>query len=273
SEYNGTPLQIICYVFLVLTYIAVFLRVYVRLRITKGFQIDDWLMIVSQIIFTLSCAFVLFGIQQGIGRHNASLSTENQIAGLKFQAFATISYVANMMTLKLSIAIFLLRIAVKPLYIWILRISIVVVAIWSIVIFMYDIFQCLPVQAQWDFTIENPKCVSGTSFVAAAYSISVMTIVTDWLYALLPIPMLWSVQMTTQAKVTVAFILSLGIFASIATLIRLRYLIELTDRSDVLYAATPATIWTIVEPGLAIIAASLITIRPLLKSFNLHGFQ
>ncbi|KAK0111610.1 hypothetical protein ONS95_001956 [Cadophora gregata] len=178
-----------------------------------------------------------------------------------------------MMTLKLSIAIFLLRIAVRPLYIWILRSSIVVVAIWSFVIFMYDIFQCLPVQAQWDFTIEHPKCVTGTSFVAAAYSISVMTIVTDWLYALLPIPMLWSVQMTTQAKVTVAFILSLGIFASIATLIRLRYLIELTDRSDVLYAATPATIWTIVEPGLGITAASLITIRPLLKSFNLHGFQ
>jgi len=116
-----------------------------------------------------------------------------------------------MMFIKLSIASFLLRIAVQRPYIWILRISMGIVLIWSVAIFFYDLFQCTPVQAQWDFTLKNAKCVSGPSFVAAAYSISVMTIITDWLYALLPIPMLWSVQMSPQAKVTVAFILSLGI--------------------------------------------------------------
>jgi hypothetical protein len=103
-----------------------------------------------------------------------------------------------MMFIKLSIAVFLLRLAVKRTYIWILRISMVVVAIWSVAIWIYDLFQ-------------NAKCVSGPSFIAAAYSISVMTILTDWLYALLPIPMIWSVQMSVQTKATVAFILSLGI--------------------------------------------------------------
>jgi hypothetical protein len=116
-----------------------------------------------------------------------------------------------MMFIKLSIALFLLRIAVKRLYVWILRISMAVVAIWSVAIWIYELFQCIPVEAQWNYTIKNAKCDSGPSFVAAAYSISVMTIVTDWLYALLPIPMIWSVQMSVQTKMTVAFILSLGI--------------------------------------------------------------
>ena len=116
-----------------------------------------------------------------------------------------------MMFIKLSIALFLLRIAVKLLYVWILRISMAVVAIWSVAIWIYELFQCIPVEAQWNYTIKNAKCDSGSSFVAAAYSISVMTIVTDWLYALLPIPMVWSVQMSVQTKMTVAFILSLGI--------------------------------------------------------------
>jgi hypothetical protein len=116
-----------------------------------------------------------------------------------------------MMFIKLSIALFLLRIAVKRLYIWILRISMVVVTIWSVAIWIYELFQCIPIDAQWNYTIKNAKCASGPSFVAAAYSISVMTIVTDWLYALLPIPMIWSVQMSVQTKMTVAFILSLGI--------------------------------------------------------------
>jgi hypothetical protein len=64
--------------------------------------------------------------------------------------------------------------------------------------------------------------------------------------------MIWSVQMSVQTKVTVAFILSLGILyvshlirsrlqhtnrtrsASVATLVRLKYIVELADISDVL---------------------------------------
>jgi hypothetical protein len=160
--------------------------------------------------------------------HNASLSQANQSQGLKvstkspdiqnslltllqYQALATLGYVSNMMFLKLSIAFFLLRIAVEPRYIWILRVSIFIVAIWSTAIFIFDLCQCRPVAAQWDLSIKDARCVSGESFAQAAYSISVMTIVSDWLYALLPIPMIWHVQMTNQQKFTVIFILSLGV--------------------------------------------------------------
>ncbi|KAF8860571.1 hypothetical protein BDZ45DRAFT_724503 [Acephala macrosclerotiorum] len=273
SDYNGNQLVTVAAIFLTLTYIAVLLRCYVRIRITNAFQLDDWLMVISQVVFTFSCSCILRGVHYGIGRHNGALSIPNQIESLKYQAFATLSYIANMMFIKLSIAIFLLRIAIQRPYIWILRISMVVVAIWSIAIFIYELFQCIPIAAQWDFTIKNAKCESGNSFAAAAYSISVMTIVTDWLYALLPIPMIWKVQMSLQAKTTVVFILSLGIFASIATLIRLKYIVDLTVVSDLLFTGTTAMVWTLVEPGVAITAASLVTIRPLLRSLNFTGFE
>ena len=61
-------------------------------------------------------------------------------------------------------------------------------------------------------------------------------------------------------------------FASVATLIRLKYLIELSDYSDNLYTANDAMVWTLIEPGIAIIAASLVTIRPLLHAWHITGF-
>lgn len=125
---------------------------------------------------------------------------------------------------------------------------------------------------QWDPTIPGGKCASGEAFVAAAYSISVMTIVSDWMYSIMPIFMIWNVKMTLQKKITVSLVLGLGVFASVATLVRLKYLIELADYSDQLYTATHAMVWTIIEPGIAIFAASLVTIRPLLNSWNLRGF-
>ncbi|EHK50607.1 uncharacterized protein TrAtP1_011128 [Trichoderma atroviride] len=273
NAYNGAPLVAICVVFLSLTWLAVGLRIYTRAMVIRSLQEDDWLMLVAQLIFTLSCIFIFNGIHSGMGKHNAAITDgDEQATALMWQALAAASYILNMMFIKMSIGIFLLRVSARKVYNWIICISLGVVIVWSLVTFFYDIFQCSPIQKQWDFRIESGKCVSTSDLVSAAYAISVMTILSDWLYALLPIPMLWSVKMTPQAKATVIIILGLGIFASVATLIRIRYLTVMKDLDDLLFAATQVMTWTVIEPGVAIIAASLATIRPLLRAWRVHGF-
>ena len=116
-----------------------------------------------------------------------------------------------MMFIKLSIASFLLRLAVQRRYMWILWISMAIITIWSLASFFWDLFQCNPVQAQWDFTIQDFQCATTAQIVSGAYAFSIMTILTDWLYALLPVPMVWKIQMTKQAKASVVIILGLGI--------------------------------------------------------------
>ncbi|QYT05812.1 hypothetical protein H0G86_012694 [Trichoderma simmonsii] len=274
NEYNGAPMVGTCIAFLSLTWLAVGLRTYTRAVVIKSVQEDDWLMLVAQAIFTLSCAFVFAGVQDGMGRHNDAITDDGKkVSALMWQSLATVTYVINMMFIKLSIGIFLLRLSARKVYNWIIIVSLVIIGIWSLVIFFYDIFQCTPVQKQWDFRIQGGKCASPNDIIAAAYAISVMTIASDWLYALLPIPMLWSVKMTSQAKGTVILILGLGIFASIATLIRIKYLSSLQDTSDLLFSATDVMIWTIIEPGVAIVASSLATIRPLLRAWKIRGFE
>ena len=162
-------------------------------------------------IFTTSCIFILQGVKSGLGHHNRALAQADEIEALKWQALATATYILNMMFIKLSYAVFLLRLAVQKRYRWTLWASMFVVAVWSTVSFFWDLFQCSPVQAQWDYTIPGEVCVSSEQIVAAAYALSVMTIVTDWMYALLPIPMIWNVKMTKQAKIIVVVLLGLGV--------------------------------------------------------------
>ncbi|SPN98900.1 related to integral membrane protein pth11 [Cephalotrichum gorgonifer] len=273
SEYNGAALVATSIAFLALSWTSVILRGYVRIFMTNGLQPDDWLMIVAQLNFTVSCTFILLGVGRGLGRHNQALDQATEIDSLKWQALATATYIINMMFIKLSIGIFLLRLAVQKVYRYILWASLVIITIWSLVLFFWNIFQCKPVEAQWDYAMIGGECVSITEVVAAAYALSVMTILSDWLYALLPIPMLWKVDMTRQAKLTVILILGLGIFASIATLIRLKFLADLEQTDDILFAGTDAMVWTLVEPGVAIVAASLATIRPLLRAMRIRGFD
>ncbi|ETS80135.1 hypothetical protein PFICI_07664 [Pestalotiopsis fici W106-1] len=260
TESNGGPLVSTAAAFLALSWVSVLLRTYVRAIMLKGFQADDWFMVIAQINFTISCIFIFKGAYYGIGRHNKSLDQLDEIEGLKYQALATATYVANMMFIKLSIAIFLLRLATQRRYKFTIYGSIFVVSIWSIVLFFWNLFQCHPVEAQWDYRIlDNDKtafCVSADQIVDAAYSLSVMSILSDWFFALIPIPMVWHVKMTKQAKTTVVMVLGLGVLT-------IFYAIATTD----------TMIWTIVEPGVAIIASSLITIRPLLRAWRVRGFQ
>jgi hypothetical protein len=178
------------------------------------------------------------GLTYGLGRHNRSLSQSDEIQALKWQALATASYVSNMWLIKLSIGLFLLRLAAQRRYKYILGISIFVVGAWSLALFFWNIFQCNPVAAQWDYTIlerdPTAHCVSADEIVSAAYALSALTILSDWLYALIPIPMIWQVKMTVQAKWSVIAVLSLGVFASVATLVRLKFLADLTDVLDIL---------------------------------------
>ncbi|KAI8625124.1 hypothetical protein F5Y19DRAFT_272758 [Xylariaceae sp. FL1651] len=276
TDSNGDGLLVTAIVALIISWLSVAMRVYVRAIMMNSFKVDDWVMLAGLANFTVSCSFIFVGLPYGIGRHNRSLSQPDEIEALKYQALATASYISNMWLIKLSIGLFLLRLAVQKRYKYILGISIVVVGVWSLVLFFWNLFQCSPVSAQWDYTIlaSNPKshCVSADEVVSAAYALSALTILSDWLYALIPIPLIWQVKMTPQAKLTVIAVLGLGIFASIATLIRLKFLADLTDAADILHAGTDAMIWTLIEPGIAISAASLATIRPLLRRWKIKGF-
>ncbi|KAI0396141.1 hypothetical protein F5Y17DRAFT_465320 [Xylariaceae sp. FL0594] len=276
TDSNGVGLLVAGIVTLAVSWLSMGLRTYVRAVMNRSFQVDDWVMLAGLVNFTVSCSFVFIGITFGLGRHNKSLSQSDEIEALKWQALATASYVSNMWLIKLSIGIFLLRLAGQKRYKYILGTSIVVVGVWSLALFFWNIFQCNPVAAQWDYTIlerdSKAHCVSADEVVSAAYALSALTIFSDWLYALIPIPMIWQVRMTVQAKWSVIAVLGLGVFASIATLIRLKFLSDLTDVSDILHAGTDAMTWTLVEPGIAISAASLATIRPLLRRMRITGF-
>jgi hypothetical protein len=110
---------------------------------------------------------------------------------------------------KISIGLLMLRIVVARRYTYVIIISMVLVTLWSLAELFFVIFQCRPVQYQWNDTIEGGVCTG--NFVSAAVAFSVMSIVSDWFYALFPVPVLWPLKINIQTKVSIGLILSLGI--------------------------------------------------------------
>lgn len=88
---------------------------------------------------------------------------------------------------------------------------------------------------------------------------------TDLVFVILPIVVLWNANMGRRAKLSVGFILCLAASACICSMIRFQYVDGLTQIEDFFWNATNIAIWSTIECGASIIAGCLATLRPLLK--------
>jgi hypothetical protein len=80
------------------------------------------------------------------------------------------------------------------------------------------------------------------------------------------IPMLWNVQMNRRQKASIIGILSLGLFATSAAVVKLSYVSTYGRSGDWLWDSRNLTIWTVIECNIAIFAGCLPCLKPLFRS-------
>jgi hypothetical protein len=97
------------------------------------------------------------------------------------------------------------------------------------------------------------------------YAAGGMNALTDWIFSLLPVTVIWSAAIPRSTKISAGCLLGLGSLASIASLIRLAFIPGIQASPTFLQNASSIACWSIVEPGLGIIAASLAALRPLFR--------
>lgn len=94
---------------------------------------------------------------------------------------------------------------------------------------------------------------------------AVFSTLTDLVFVVLPIMVLWNANMDRKSKFSVGLILCLAASACICSMIRFQYVDGLTQIDDFFWNATNIAIWSTIECGASIIAGCLATLRPLLK--------
>ncbi|KAH7402974.1 hypothetical protein BKA64DRAFT_706482 [Cadophora sp. MPI-SDFR-AT-0126] len=266
----GSQLLAAAILFLITSWIFVGLRCFVRLKLVKSFWMDDWLMIVSLILFSVMCGVLMAAVSSGIGQHTRELDPERARDAFKYQTLGLLFYIVDAITVKLSIGILLLRITQQRRYSYAIFACMFMLVLTNIAMFGIMLFQCKPISYYWDQFVLEVHTVQGTCIdrqivLNIGYLFSATGIVVDWAFALMPIPMLWGINMRPQVKLSVIVILGLGIFASTATIVRLIYVLDLIKSRDPIYDITHSLIWIVVEMGLGICAACLATLRPLIN--------
>ncbi|PQE03090.1 hypothetical protein CJF31_00002940 [Rutstroemia sp. NJR-2017a BVV2] len=260
---------------LVISMIGTSLRIYCRAFVIKAFAADDWLAVAAQISFIIYIAHVLTGIHYGTGQHYVDIPVENFSRAMQAWWTCEPLYVLSNMALKASIAIFLLRLCVLKIHKIIIWTVFIVTEVYSLFFFILFVLQCRPTSYFWDRyklhagtgSSSKGTCIEGPLVSNCFIGYSGISCVTDWTFSILPIFLIWNLQMNQRTKTSVILVLAAGALASSATIVRLPYLQTLNDVDDFLYSTAGVAIWSTLETGIGITASSLATLRPLFQNF------
>lgn len=228
---RGGQVAGIAITFLVLTWLTVGLRCYVRLvaavpqsfhclrrtnanirtALVKGFGLDDKVMVVTLAFFTAYLACQLGGAVHGTGQRREHLTDEAAQTALRYWFFCEIFYTITTSIFKIAIGLFLLRITIVRVHIWIIRFIMAVSAVVGIAYTLLVILQCKPISYWWDL---NPNhtgtCLSASLVMNATYVVSALNSFADWTFGLLPIFVVKDLQMKRRVKIIVSAIIGLA---------------------------------------------------------------
>lgn len=107
---------------------------------------------------------------------------------------------------KLSISLFLLRFTIERKYTWTLYVVLATLFSYSVFLLFFALFQCKPVSAFWN-SAGNCNAI-GT--IKVTYAHSVIISISDWTLIILPIFMVYHLNLGFLTKLYVGIILALG---------------------------------------------------------------
>ncbi|KAH9207394.1 hypothetical protein DL95DRAFT_313834, partial [Leptodontidium sp. 2 PMI_412] len=254
-------------VFIALVVCTTGLRFWVRFHLLRSGGLDDILLLIAVVFSVLLSVSALVGESFGLGKHlrdlgdgspSSILSSLSKIVKSLYGCY--LAYTTSISFTKLSIISTYVRFFPKGLA----RkanfgLGITILLFWISSIFAI-IFQCVPAQSAWNYSIKG-KCYPIKNFF---FALSTFNVITDILLCLLPIPLLLSLKMPKAQRAVLCLLFCMGIFASVASILRITHLDHLNSL-DISFKTVEPMNWSIVEADVGIICVALSALRPLVK--------
>jgi hypothetical protein len=156
--------------------------------------------------------FTVVGSQHGVGRHAYYLDLADVIVAVKTLIVGEFFLLVGLMFVKISVLLFLLNISGTTRWLrWVLRANLVLIFSSTFAFCFVIWFQCTPVQGNWDPTVPGRKCIELKKFMDATYVLSAITVFTDFLCALMPLPIIWKLKLNTKTKIGIMSVIALGL--------------------------------------------------------------
>ncbi|KAK3501984.1 hypothetical protein B0T13DRAFT_510491 [Neurospora crassa] len=203
-------------------------------------------------------------IKAGLGRH---LMSEDEVVGFLYALWATIwVYSLALMFVKMSITVQCYRVFRTPRMQKFFKIYFVLVVIYGLWTVFGTFFTCWPVNLWWEMVRREraPKGVCMDKNIIT-FTNAGINIASDLVLAIIPIPLLWKLQIPKKQKLVLTSLFGMGMFASVMSIVRLSSLQQIgaAPAEEQSVMGVSIAIWSCIEVNIAIMCASAPALKPL----------
>ncbi|KAF2009687.1 hypothetical protein BU24DRAFT_358434, partial [Aaosphaeria arxii CBS 175.79] len=261
--------------FLIISTIAVSLRLFVRVR-ERILGLDDLFVVFALLIIAVGTILTCFMPDSGMGKHFWTLNHHMIIEYFKHVWATNVTYSASATFIKLSVLYQYLRFfdfqlrTARRLTWWLFG----TIAAWGIAFNLLALFSCTPIRKNWDWEIKG-HCIAWGSkdpdvFFETWAAHNATNMLLDILVLLLPVPFLRELRLQGKSKAGLIGVFVLGwivVAMSIGRQVTLS-----TNRAgtvpilDMTYHTPPIYLFSVLEINLAIMCASIPIFWPLVSS-------
>ncbi|KAF2178938.1 hypothetical protein K469DRAFT_597757 [Zopfia rhizophila CBS 207.26] len=244
---------------------VIILRVYARIKTVglKGWAGDDYLVIFVLICFTVDMAILslmaIYGSNVGITDQIIASLTPEQIDRMSFGSKLGIpgwlAYISVIWGVKGCFLFLYRRVTLGLWQRHLVKVNSVLCGATYIASVLTILLHCHPLHKYWQVKPNpGPACTLHMANFAVTGPANLLT---DALILIIPIPLLWRVNLPLRRKVVIGILLCSGVFIMIATTLRMVFSIR--DITDV----NTSTAWAIRESAVSIVAVNAPCIKPL----------
>jgi len=241
---------------LAISLLVVLLRMVVRSKITRHIQAADWLMLIAQTLFSVTCALSLYASLI----ERSAIDTDSTDAESK--AYVLIKALTACYAISVNFSKMSLCVWVPKRFQWQRAIINCYLFIMTCFMFVYLAMTFFPCGAQQAFLGNSCNATRLSYYFNIAWTI--LNLVGDVLIVTSGISALWISGISKTTKAMACFSLGLGLLASAAAATRLYVLASHPTSTD--SERITLSLLAINEAGLYIIAGSLVTLRALFNS-------
>ncbi|KAJ0166102.1 hypothetical protein CTA2_8648 [Colletotrichum tanaceti] len=257
---RAVPIVVVNVLLTVVTTLWTGMRLYSRRKKGQAFTVEDFLTVVALVAFygLVACNFVMVYLG-GTGHHYLTLQPFHVERMSKAAYGVQTLFAICLGFIKIGITLMLQRIFFVRTFKIAAWITTGLCVCWMFFTILIGIFICQPVAMNWDPTTPGGTCGNQNAAFAA---VGFFDLVTDLIILVLPIPMVYKLQLRWPHKVALYVIFGAGALTMIFGALRLKNVLTM-DFTDVTYSQVGVVLMGTLEPGVAIIVSSSPLLKPI----------
>ncbi|KAK6526549.1 hypothetical protein TWF694_005131 [Orbilia ellipsospora] len=269
GETRGPMTAAIVITFTAFALVVVTLRAVTRFIIIRRPGLEDYFLVIAMAASIVTGVCQVFQVQYGTGRHFAEVDLADWSTSLKYLFASIVAYNFSLTLTKTAILLQYLRIFTSRGFRIAAYVMMFVVFGYATEAILTGIFNCVPVEAFWTGD-PTAKCIPRQALWFANAGINIFT---DFSIAVLPLPVIVKLNMPRRQKIPLMMIFALGFFICIVSILRLRFLIKLSQSTDPTWDQPATAYWSAIEMNISIVCACLPALKPLITLIAPSAFD